>query len=86
MDRGKIQREKAELVARIRDRRAQLDVTLGRLQGTVEQVRELPAKVRANVQRVRSLTALAVAVTAVGLASVLIVRALVGSPRPRRRR
>lgn len=76
-------RRKGELVARLRERREKLGRTLDDLDARVAEIRELPMRIRAEVQRIGRLTAIVVGVTAVALASVLITRAVM---RPRRRR
>ncbi len=73
---------KAELIQTIRARRAKLDDTLGALDTRVTELAQLPARVRAEVRRIGRWTAIVVGVSAVTLASVLLVRALV---RPRHR-
>lgn len=73
---------KAELIARIRDRRAALDATIGQLDERVTDLVQLPARVRAQARSVARWTSIVVGVTAVTLASVLLVRALT---RPRAR-
>ncbi len=76
---------KSELIAKIRARREQLDRTLGQLDERVTEIRELPMRIRADVQRIGRLTAIVVGVTAVALVSVLITRAIM-RPRSRGRR
>ena len=74
---------KAELIARIREKRERIDRTLGELDDRVAEIRALPMRIRADVVRIGRWTAIVVGVTAVALASVLITRAVM---RPRRRR
>lgn len=76
---------KGELVARLRERREKLGRTLDELEARVDDIRQLPMRIRADVQRIGRLTAIVVGVTAVALASVLITRAVM-RPRGRRRR
>lgn len=76
---------KGELVAKLRERREKLGRTLDELDARVTEIRQLPMRIRADVQRIGRLTAIVVGVTAVALASVLITRAVM-RPRGRRRR
>lgn len=77
---------KAELVAQIRDRRAKLDATFEQLDARVTELGQLPAKTLDDVVKVGRWTAIVVAVTAVTLASVLVVRALMKAQSRGRRR
>lgn len=78
-------RRKAELVEKLRDRRAQLDATFDELDARVTEISRLPQKLRDDAATIGSWTAIVVAVTAVTIASVLFARALMG-PRSRGRR
>jgi hypothetical protein len=71
-------RRKAELVAKIHDRRAKLDSTFDELDARITEVSRLPAKLRDDVVKLGRWTAIVVAVTAVALTSVLVARALIG--------
>jgi len=77
---------KGELVAKLRERREKLGRTLDELDARVTEIRQLPMRIRADVQRIGRLTAIVVGVTAVALASVLITRAVMRSRAPTRRR
>jgi hypothetical protein len=70
---------KEELIAKIRERRARLNATMADIDQRIAVIVEMKDK----AVRIGRITAIVVAVTTVGLFSMLLLRAVVG---PRRRR